>query len=450
MWSSIDFRLDRGWGGLYDAFMASRKSRRGGGDRGGGSARGSVRGRKGGPTPLDGAVGLAFFTYAVSAIVTPICLVLMAKELAFTLSAGGGLEIMRSILIVVVLLASGFASARWGKERSLGLGGFVVGAGYVLYSVAPGYGSVLAAAALIGMGSGMWEGLLNPLVQELHPVDSGRYLNLIGSLYSGGILITVLVSGELLTRAVSWRLIILGVGFLSILCGILFFVFDRGRKERGWTTGGGAGARKERIPPSGGVLVSVFRSKTDVLKHPRFWIFFPLMFLAGGTEGGLTYWSASYIQLYFGALPRMGGVGTALFAAGMMIGRFSAGWFVRQHRIWHLLLGAAVLGAGVTAAVPFVASQYTFFAVLFLAGLSVASFWPSIQSYSADRIPLDPTALFILLSVGGVPGYGAVAWIMGIVGDRYGLTASFIMVPILFAALAVLLIIERLWKPARN
>ena len=408
--------------------METRKSRSG-------------RAGRRGPAPLDGAVGLAFFTYAVSAIVTPVSLVIISRELAFSLSAGGGLEIMRSILIVVVLLASGFAAARWGKERSLGLSGLVVGAGYIVYSVAPGYGAVLAAAALIGSGSGMWEGLLNPLVQELHPVDSGRYLNLIGSLYSGGVLITVLLSGELLTRAVSWRLIVLGVGFLSILCGILFFVFDRGREDRG---------RAESAPAAGGVLVSVLRTKTEVLKHPRFWIFFPLMFLAGGTEGGLTYWSASYIQLHFGGLPRMGGVGTALFAAGMMIGRFCAGWFVRQHRIWHLLLGAAAFGAAVTAMVPFAARQYTFFAVLFLAGLSVASFWPSIQSYSADRIPLDPTALFILLSVGGVPGYGAVAWIMGIVGDRYGLTTSFIMVPILFAALAVLLVIERMWKPVRN
>jgi len=84
-----------------------------------------------------------------------------------------------------------------------------------------------------------------------------------------------------------------------------------------------------------------------------------------------------------------------------------------------------------------------FLILLFIAGLSVACFWPSIQSYAADRIDSDHTALFILLSLAGIPGFGAVPWIMGMVGDRYGLRAGFFILPFLFLLLLILLLIER-------
>lgn len=127
----------------------------------------------------------------------------------------------------------------------------------------------------------------------------------------------------------------------------------------------------------------------------------------------------------------------------MIAGRLGSGWLVPQRRLWHLIVGSAVLGivAGVVA--PLMTGLAALVAVLFVAGLSVACFWPSIQSYSVERIPLESTSLFILLSCGGIPGFGFVAWLMGMIGERAGLNAALYVIPVCMAILVVLALVER-------
>ncbi|HQA00587.1 MAG TPA: hypothetical protein PLT93_20835, partial [Phycisphaerae bacterium] len=67
-------------------------------------------------------------------------------------------------------------------------------------------------------------------------------------------------------------------------------------------------------------------------------------------------------------------------------------------------------------------------------------FWPSVQSYCADRLPTaDTTMLFILLSCAGIPGCGVFTWLMGYLGDRMGLSAAFYIVPACYVTLAALI-----------
>src|SRR5690606_13945245 len=74
--------------------------------------------------------------------------------------------------------------------------------------------------------------------------------------------------------------------------------------------------------------------------------------------------------------------------------------------------------------------------------------WPSIQSYAVDRMRVDATILFILLSCAGIPGFAAVSWIMGLIGDTHGLRPSFFVVPCCLAALALLILLEHRRTPA--
>ena len=80
--------------------------------------------------------------------------------------------------------------------------------------------------------------------------------------------------------------------------------------------------------------------------------------------------------------------------------------------------------------------------VLFSAGLSVACFWPSLQSYAADCLSVDTTMLFILLSCGGIPGFGIASWIMGIIGDSAGIRAAFAVIPVFLFILASIVWID--------
>jgi fucose permease len=95
---------------------------------------------------------------------------------------------------------------------------------------------------------------------------------------------------------------------------------------------------------------------------------------------------------------------------------------------------------------------WLFFGLLFLAGIATAPFWPSVQSYCADRLPkTDTTMLFILLSCAGVPGCGFFAWLMGYIGDRTGsLSSAFYLVPFCYLALALLIGCDWLWLSRRK
>ena len=236
----------------------------------------------------------------------------------------------------------------------------------------------------------------------------------------------MLVGGELLTRDVSWRRILIAIAVLSMVSGLLFLAV-RGTE-----------------PPHGRHSSrDVLGHKWAILRLRRFWLFAGMMVFAGAAEGAYTFWTASLIQLELGGEPREGGIGTALFAAGMIVGRFAGAWWIRQQSLRRFIALSAVAGLAVSLAVPLVESLLLLYVLLFAAGLAVACFWPSIQSYAADCLPVDATSLFILLSCAGIPGFAGASWLMGLIGDASDLRNSFLVVPALLAGLLLVMATDR-------
>lgn len=380
---------------------------------------------------LDYAAALGMFVYASSVVATPIILLRLAQELSFGLAEGGGIEAVRAGFLLAILIASGAAAARFGKTRSLAAGGLTLGVGLLAYGVAPAYGVVLAAMILVGLGGGILEALLNPLVQDEHPEDSGRYLNIVNAFFSVGVLSSVLVVGDLLTRGVSWRLLVSAIGVLSIVSGVLFLLWGRGKTPA-------RASREDTVVPA---THGPWHHARGILREPLFWLYSVAMFCGGGAEGAFTFWSASYVQIHFQTLARAGALGTAAFAAGMVAGRLASGRFVPQERLATLIIASAVIGVVASLGAWATGSQIGFFAIVFVAGLSIACFWPSIQSHAAATIPLDSTMLFILLSCAGIPGFGLTSWIMGIVAETHGLRTSLLVIPAELALLAVVMLV---------
>lgn len=383
---------------------------------------------------LDYAGAMGFFVYASSIVVTPIVLLALAEDLGFGLAQGGGIEGVRAGLLMLILVVSGFAAARFGKVAVLAAGSFVLGLGLLLYAAAPAYAAVLLAIMLVGLGSGFLEALINPLIQDVHPADSGRYLNFINAFFSVGVFTAVLLAGELLTRGVSWRVIIAAVGALAVISGMLFAILGRDeyRKE------------KARRQAEGASVATTFRHARAILREPVFLVYALAIFCGGGAEGAFTFWSASYIQIHFQTVARAGAIGTAVFAAGMIAGRLAFGRFVHQRGLPMLITLSALGGVAASLIAFFIGNMIGLFAVLFAAGLSIACFWPSIQSHAAAVMHVDSTMLFILLSVAGIPGFGATSWVMGLIAERSSLRMSLLVIPALLAILAGTMIFDRI------
>jgi fucose permease len=101
------------------------------------------------------------------------------------------------------------------------------------------------------------------------------------------------------------------------------------------------------------------------------------------------------------------------------------------------------LGVFVTAMIPIVTTLNWFYALLLLAGLATACFWPTILAEADAYLNTNTTILFVLLSCVGILGFGLTPWIMGVIGDNAELRAGFAIIPVLFAGLIGLLLIER-------
>lgn len=388
----------------------------------------------------DYAAFASFFAYAAGSVVVPVALVSLARNLGFPLekggmTAGGALHLGRTVPMVAAMLLCGFAAGRWGKRRTFGVSVALMGMGIALCTLAPAYGVLLIALVVAGCGEGVIEGLATPFVQDLHPDEPGRYLNFAHSFWSIGVLVTVLVSGGLLSLGVSWRVLVGAAAALGFFAAALLL----------------SESKTQKFPehPEGVHWKAVGSRMLAILRTRGFWLFFAAMFVAGGGEFCLTFWCASFIQLNFLDAAWAGGVGTACFAGGMVVGRTGWGYLIRQHQLKQLIVWSALAGTVITLLFPFVRNLWVLFGLLFLAGIASAPFWPSVQSYGADRLPeTDTTMLFILLSCAGVPGCGVFTWLMGYVGDRTGnLGTAFYLVPACYLTLAALIGYDW-WKSA--
>lgn len=393
---------------------------------------------------FDYAAFTSYIAYASGSVVVPVVLVSLARELGFSLeegglSAGGALHLGRTVSIVATMLLCGFAAGRWGKRRTLGGSVVLMGVGMGLCALAPTYGILFLALMLAGLGEGMIEGLATPFVQDLHTEEPGRYINFAHAFWSVGVVGMVLLSGALLALGVSWRLIIGVAAALALPPAWLLL----------WPARQGHEYPDHPEPLHWKIIHD---QAWAIIKIPRFWLFFAAMFVAGGGEFCLTFWCASYIQLHFTAAAWAGGVGTACFAAGMVLGRTGWGYLLKQHQLHKLILFSALGGTLVTLCFPWLTQVGWFFGLLFLAGVATAPFWPSVQSYSADCLPgTDTTMLFILLSCAGIPGCGVLTWLMGVIGNHYGgLSRAFYLVPACYLVLAAIIGYDGYRHPRRR
>jgi fucose permease len=380
----------------------------------------------------DYASFLAFIAYSAGATVVPVCLVVLAQDLHFDLekggmTAGGALHLGRTIPMVAAMLLCGFWAGRWGKRRTLGASLLMMSVGMALCALAPAYTVLFLAILVAGIGEGVLEGLATPFVQDLHPEEPGRYINFSHAFWSIGVVGTVLSAGALLAQGFSWRLVIGVVSLLSLIPAAILFLPTR--PENAYPE------HPEQLNKK-----TVWNQAKTILRIRRFWLFFAAMFVAGGGEFCLTFWCASYMQIHFSASAWIGGVGTAYFAVGMVLGRTVSAYLLHQKHLCGLIVFSAIAGTGITLLLPLTTHITPFFWLLFLSGIATAPFWPSVQSYSADRLPhVDTTMLFILLACAGVPGCGVATWLMGYIGNQGGLTKAFYLVPACYLILVLLI-----------
>ncbi len=371
---------------------------------------------------LDFASRTSMFTYANTAVIIPISLLAITTEMGFSLTQAGLLSLVGSILQFAILLGSIFLAAAFGKIRSLRGGIWILGIGMLLFTRIDSYVSTLLIIAIIASGQAVIEALLTPLVEDIHPEDDGSRQVFLHAFWPMGIILGTLIMGEALSRGVGWRTLFLILGILSILAGTVYPRRSRAKLPR---------SRAD------------FSHAGEILSQPLFWVMGMALFFAGGAEGGFTYWTASYIQIEYGTLPRAGGLGVASFALGMATGRLLVSRLAARFglkKILILFILMALIGAVI---LYFVNNLITLYFLMVFMGLFIAPTWPLLQTYTVRRLGADPTMVMVFLSCLGILGFSTVSFIMGFIGDMSSLRMSFLVSPVILLFLLLLLTVEK-------
>ncbi len=379
-------------------------------------------------TRLDVVSWVAFMVFAASSMVTPICLPEISRTLDTSLPEGGGTETVRAFLLIAMLMLGGILAHRWGKKPMMVSGQYLIAAGALMASYSQNYPMLVVSLMVIGMGGGLTEAIINPLVADLHPKESGKYLNITNAFYPVGVMASALLFGELLTLGYSWRFIFRVAAAATLAVGLFFNI--------------------TRFPPAARQESSPWNLIGNVLVLPGYWLFAAALFLGAGVESAFTFWSRSYVETHLADVPRSGAIAVVVFAGAMAVGRLLAGGLSQAMSPNALMMGSAVLGVAVTGMVPLATSLIGFYSLLLLAGIATACFWPTILAAAAHRLNADVTILMVMLAVVGVAGFGLTPWVMGAIGDRVDLRAGFYIIPVFFVGLILLLAVE--WRMSRK
>ena len=306
------------------------------------------------------------------------------------------------------ILFAGPLADRWGGKLFSVLGTLLIGLGLALLGIAGGYSVVLVAVFVMGLGAGILDMVLSPIIAALQPGSRATALNWLHSFYGIGTVITVLVGTLAFLLGIGWRTISLILIIVPLLVTIGFLNADLppliSDKEGGRT-------------PLG-----------DLCRNSSFVAVNVAIFLGGALELGLAQWLPAYAEMSLGFSKSAGSVSLLAFSAAMALGRVFAGLFGRRVNPITLMLGCCWMSVVLFLLACFAPWPAVALTASVAVGLAGSCLWPTTLGVAADRFPRGGATMFGLLAAFGNLGGILMPWLVGVTSDwsslRLGLATS--------------------------
>jgi len=314
---------------------------------------------------MTGAVlGVPFLAFAITIAVSSPLLDIIGMRLLLPLAA---------ILVPAGMLVMGFA------------GEMAPGAGV--------YGVLWTGAAIAGVGWGLVETVMNPLIAALYPGEKAAKLNAAHAWWPGGLVIGGLAGVAISNAGIDWHW---KMG-LAIIPAIVVLVMSAGLK----------------YPPTERAAAGVTTGEMfRELLNPMFFVLFLAMFLTAASELAPGQW----VDLALSRTVHMPGILLLVYVSGLMfLMRHFAGPLVHKLSsigvLWVSCLGAA-LGL---VALSFANSPVTGLLAATLWGTGVCYMWPTMLATASERFPRGGALLMGLMGTAGslsiqfvLPSMGAI------------------------------------------
>lgn len=323
--------------------------------------------------------------------------------------------------LVVGIIVTGPLADRSGVKRFAILGNACIAISLLGAAVAPSYAWLTASLFVLGLGAGMLDMVLSPMVAALHPERRGAAMNWLHSFYCVGAAVTVLAGTIALKAGIGWR------GSCLVLLPLpvfLMIAFAPLRFPTLVTEGGRTPLRQ-------------------LLRNAWFLGALVAIFLGGATELGMAQWLPAFAELSLGYPTWLGGMSLLLFSVAMALGRMVVGaagtrWNPYTVMAW---------GCGTSIVLFLIASFLPVPAVALsaaiAAGLTGSCLWPTMLAVTADRHPDGGASMFGTLAALGNAGGIFMPWLVGWIADRGTLAIGLAVSAVAPAAMLPLVLILR-------
>ena len=270
-------------------------------------------------------------------------------------------------------------------------------------------GAMRIAVLLIGFGGGVINGAVNALVADVSAEgERGAAISLLGVFFGLGAVGVPFVLGMLLGRY-SYSAIVAGVGAV-VLGAIVFMAATRFPAPK----------QPQGFPIAEGVRL---------LRDPVLLLFGLILFLESGVELTVGGWTATYFRDELGVTGQRALVFLSLYWLGMMLARLVLGFVLRRTSQMRALLACVAIALVGSFLVIGARGLGPAAVGVFLLGVGFAATFPVILGFVGDRYANLSGTAFSITFVMALTGGMVMPYITGVLGARYGLRMSFLVVP---------------------
>ncbi len=309
--------------------------------------------------------------------------------------------------LCVGILLSGPLADRLGPRPFAVGGNLLIALGLAVLATAHSYLLILIACGLMGLGAGMLDMVLSPIVSMLQPDRRTVAMNLLHSFYAIGAVLTILLGAVALRWQIGWRTVSAGLAPMPIVIGLAFLRVALPQLVEKDTV---------RTP-----LRSLLRSR-------YFMVACIAIFLGGSAEMGFSYWMPAYVERTLGYSRWTAGMAFVAFSVAMAVGRIGIMLLPEKVGPLELMLACCIGSSTLFPLASFSPIGSIAIAAAVLAGLTGSCLWPSTLAVAADKFPAGGATMFAVLGMLGNLGGMMMPWLVGFVATqsnlRWGLATA--------------------------
>lgn len=263
------------------------------------------------------------------------------------------------------------------------------------------YAGLMTAVVCYGIGGGVIEVLISPIVEACPTERKESAMSLLHSFYCWGQCFLVFMSTVyfFLFGISSWQILAF-VWALIPLFNLFYFLM---------------------VPIYRTVEEHEQMSFMTLMRQKVFWLLLVIMICAGASELAMSQWASAFAESALGVSKAVGDLaGPCAFAVLMGIARAFYGKCSDRIPLKKFMIGCAVLCIGCYALTMLVDLPVLGLAGCAVCGFSVGIFWPGTFSIAAAKLPAGGTAMYALMALAGDIGCSSGPTVVGMVADSAG------------------------------